>query len=851
MFVKRFFVFIYCFFSFLQIASSYNSMMEFETKSTISGGIGYLGNVDNCFSSGKALFPWEVGDLNNTCIPTVLGKDSANTCSNASHGSWSFVSTAGRAAVYMSMMGSFPIGSIIALIAIGIEYIIMIDICTNAYIVAPHEYINFKFEEKYGNKQYIDCKEMGAGGDAGGGPDGVVVYNDAPKAFNAIDVPFFYHCNPRFDPIQGAELGGTDADEEMISRTWGYMGGASAYCIPPGDEIGKIAEQQKLVGKVVVHYINGWDRFWGSDRTRCNKGGSGKPTREEFVLTPGQNPLYYKAPAHYHPYYTFGSGKVQLCVATPYTLLPIKVGCTYVPPPNDELELDDFIKDYLSGTRCFYFISGREDLRSLGKAIDEANPASANPPGHIRAVSGFLRSDLHITSTIIGCIQDLLIKVFINKDPNISAGGGGQSFFQIVQEKLKQIVYAILVLYIALVGIKIMSSAEMPKKSELIMYIIKFALVLYFGVGDAWYSMDGGKRTGLYPAILNGSQEITDLFMSAQNDNDPAKYCNFEINGRNIFSEVEIPVSSMNGLKNTIGFQDVIKMTTWDLIDCKVANYLNLGSCKYTMSGMIGAWIITASFLLGISGFLLSIVSFIYCFMFLLIIFKFVHIFIMSMFVITILVLLSPILFCFGLFEFTKGIAQKTITMIIGYMLYPALLMAFVALMLSTFDYVFYGDLDLTAHGGDIKAACDGNNSMFCKTYDAASTDPCSYSAGGLAAKLTTTLNLGPLGEYTILKDEYRKPYFDAVLQLMLFAFLFYLFSESVSSFIAILVGVQDLGGMARGGNALGAIGSGMASAGKFAMSAGTSAGKGIMNKIKSGGGSKGGGSNADKMKRQ
>ncbi|WHQ46724.1 MAG: hypothetical protein MTP17_04490 [Candidatus Midichloria sp.] len=61
-------------------------------------------------------------------------------------------------------------------------------------------------------------------------------------------------------------------------------------------------------------------------------------------------------------------------------------------------------------------------------------------------VKDFLSSDMYIINTVIGCIQNLLIKAFIeHSGVNVN---GQKPFFQIVQEHLKQIVYVALVLYV-------------------------------------------------------------------------------------------------------------------------------------------------------------------------------------------------------------------------------------------------------------------------------------------------------------------------------------------------------------------------------------------------------------------
>ncbi|MDJ1257025.1 MAG: hypothetical protein MRQ12_06050, partial [Candidatus Midichloria mitochondrii] len=81
-------------------------------------------------------------------------------------------------------------------------------------------------------------------------------------------------------------------------------------------------------------------------------------------------------------------------------------------------------------------------------------------------------------------------------------------------------------------------------------------------------------------------------------DNDPIGFCQYQLEGFNLFGEREIPVSAViqstgtegassgyilnQTLQPTMGFKDKVKITVWDLIDCKLLNYLNLGSCKYT-----------------------------------------------------------------------------------------------------------------------------------------------------------------------------------------------------------------------------------------------------------------------------
>lgn len=788
---------------------SFNSMLEFEGASTDDKMFSYLGSLNNCFTTGKVMYVWEYADLNNVCIPTILKKSgNQSSCkdgSNSSTGSWTLVASAGRFVVYMTMLQQFPVGTILAFLAVGIEYIIMVDICTNAYIVKPSEWMNIQEEA-------MDCERQGKE---------VVNISKSPNRVEDMDIPFFFHCDPYYDPVTGADLTKSTKpeDAELISRTWGYMGAASPYCIGRAGQIIKKKPEtyNKMVGKVAVQYISGWRRLWhGKKVEECGR------TRRQWVggmegFRAGDDK--YKMPAHYHGYYTYdrSDGKIKLCVATPWTLLPIKVGCTYVPPPSEDTDLDMFIKDYLAGTRCYYFLIGRTDLYSLGKNIEKQTGSGAP----YESMVGFLQSDLHVISTVVGCIQDLLYKVFL--DPSKTTGEN-ISFFVTIQKRLKQVVLIVLVLYVSMVGIKIMSSPQPPPRHEWVMYVMKFALVLYFATGNAWYDDDNGKKSSIYGALINGAQEIANFFMAAQNANDPVGLCAYTYpgqtavagellqNGQKVYGagrpsfceggrpgNLEATIlagKTTNGCPDT----DYVYITMWDLIDCKIINYFNMGTCKYTLSGLVGMWMFGA-ILSGMTGFLLFIVSFIYCYMLLKVIFQFTHIFILSLFIITVLVLLSPIMVCFALFEFTKSIFQKWMSMLIGYVLYPAMLFAFVALMLATFDSVFYGEKPKS--GEDMTTYCQRpeQNSVYCTTAkvlpkDAANkpVNSCSVSLGQIGNTFTSTLNLGPLGKVTIIKGDIADQFLQPMIQLMLFAFLFYLFMNSITSFMAILTGVQNLG---------------------------------------------------------
>ncbi|MSO14099.1 type IV secretion system protein [Rickettsiales endosymbiont of Trichoplax sp. H2] len=694
---------------------SFDTMIDYENKTR--DGSAWFSHIDNCFSSGKAVFQLSVGDFNNVSIPHYLKAN--NTIKQGSRAGWSELATIGRAILYMDMLLSFSPASIFALVAIGVEYLVMLDICTNAFIIAPHEYANLALgyecepKDSDGNVKFVQGK------------------NPLPP-LTAVDVPFFYHCDPKYEPGLKRNLIETDDDyREKLDNTYGYMLEASPYCTNQYGQLVIPNPTKKLTfkdvpsnmptdikalsdGHVLVYHTSTWERIFGqngdwtdafefllhgfaSQHDSCT---FKKDLGTLFDIT-GESDAqgFFRLIG----YYRFNStiGKVQLCVGAPYTLFPVRVGCTYVPPPVNLVDVPNLAVG--EGTRCEYFSNGRTDLKTLGLAMNSGILGEDTGNGNKKSVSNFLMSDMHITSTTVGCILDLLERVFINPDHKTG-------FFPEIQKNLKRIVLAAVTLYLCLTGIKIMNSGGNLKRSDYLMFAIKLALVLYFALGNAWFSVDkNGKKVGIYYGITDGAQQIASYFMESQNMADPLGHCTYDYNNRNILSQRNIPITG--DMKSTVGANGYITMTVWDLIDCRLINYLNMGTCNYSFAGLIAIWSITALILVSGIGFVLMIAMFVYSYMLLKILFKFVHIFILSMFSITILVAVSPIMITFALFDFTKGIYEAWFKMLLGYAIYPGLHFAFLALMLATFDNIYFGDLKLDSTSQSIFEQCKSKGS--------------------------------------------------------------------------------------------------------------------------------------------
>ncbi|WHQ46725.1 MAG: hypothetical protein MTP17_04495 [Candidatus Midichloria sp.] len=64
------------------------------------------------------------------------------------------------------------------------------------------------------SKDGVQCEERGSN----------LVLNINPNALTAVDIPFYYHCDPFYDLDTGTTLkSGMEEDETLISRTWGNI----------------------------------------------------------------------------------------------------------------------------------------------------------------------------------------------------------------------------------------------------------------------------------------------------------------------------------------------------------------------------------------------------------------------------------------------------------------------------------------------------------------------------------------------------------------------------------------------------------------------------------------------------
>lgn len=786
-------------------ANAFDSMIEYENYSKEKAGFDYVGHVfdnyDLCKDKDKIIWPWDWGDLTNTYIPLYQGEET-NANPEATGGIISEVLIAAtvRLATYVGLIAAgFASGGITVLVAAllaGGEIVVMLDICNNAYVIQPHEFVNRDILN-------LKCQKVGEGDYNFKSADldsikSIPILRDNLSAlsangkdivpFTASDIPFYYTCDPAYDYETQKGL----TNESRMGHNYGYVGKGSPLCQGVLKDV--IAANPKFhskIGTIAFEYVAGYAKMLPGRKygEPCN----GNDKTETMFLKAGESKFNFYS---WYAYYRMApmSGKIQICVAAPHTLLPIRVGCSQIAPPSESEAVSAFARDYLSKSRCTYFIEGRRDLFALADAL-APNDSSGRNKDYIK---GFLKSELHLSSTMVGCMQDLLYRIFWNDGRGYELGQ--KSFFERVRNGLRGIVLAVLTLYVAIIGIRFMIDPELThNRGEIMMLVLKFALVTYFAVGNPWYSFQGDNKSGLLTLFMEAPSQITNIIVRAYEQNDPIGFCSYKMGDKELFSEEEVDQSMLRGaVENTYGFKGV-KMSVWDLVDCKIANYLNFGTCQYTLSGFITFLFSgpTAVFSGGL-GIALAIVSFLYLFLLLLIVFRFVHLFILSLFMITIFIFTSPIFILFALFQVTFPIFKQWFVMLLGYMLYPAFNFLFIIFMLATLDMVNYGNLmENTPEGtrptiDSVRALCAKakDPSAFCITVDMLGLDnPCRGTPAAITEKYFTKWEL--LGmNFWLLKAEIVNIYFQHLVKLALFALLFYTLLGAMVDFMAVVLGI-------------------------------------------------------------
>jgi type IV secretion system protein VirB6 len=343
---------------------------------------------------------------------------------------------------------------------------------------------------------------------------------------------------------------------------------------------------------------------------------------------------------------------------------------------------------------------------------------------------------ISLTGRVVTCVRNTLDVMFDERclEKNILKN---------LQAQLKNAVYAALMLYMVLLGIKVTTSGKPPTKQEVFTAILKFGFVLYFTIGS-----------GLNEIVYQGGRAAMSSLSNFLVQASTGKICYFSGYDR--------------------GYE---YLAMWDTIDCRIGQYLFVGLTK-AVSGFVASALgvftliipllfslqIMLGFFLIIFGiFIISIAA------------SIVHFFLLAMIGLALMTYFGVIFVPMILFSFTQQFFKNWWTMTLSFVLQPVVMSAFIAFPFLVFDYVMYADCDF-AQDGKIWLIKKGFQSSACmeslgyKLSDIFASDSPTKIIRGLFfdfAVVNVTRAWGSFGELSV-----------ALLKTLFFCYLFMLFAE-------------------------------------------------------------------------
>lgn len=352
------------------------------------------------------------------------------------------------------------------------------------------------------------------------------------------------------------------------------------------------------------------------------------------------------------------------------------IGCKYIKEPFPKSIFEKFGENesYQGENGCDSIYSCSQQARRFSQAI------------------------VPITSPIITCIRDMLVRMVVSKDlcdpSNVNSntsenlakalanGIRNGSMINDFQQKMHGFVTSLLTIYVFFFGVKVaIGGNQNMTPAQFINFIIKVLLVTYFSIG---INMDksgvaarfDGMTQLVFPFMLTGVTEIASWFITS---------------------------STLNGLcefpKEIYDTQAPTNMSLWDQIDCRLAYYIGYdGLMQAIMSGSNDpvqndippyVFFLVPSIIMGNVPLAIMIIS--YPIMIISFVAYSVCLFCSALVYITILGMLAPIFIPMVLFEQTKTYFTNWWQTMVSMILQPAIAITFLSLMFAVYDRAFYG----------------------------------------------------------------------------------------------------------------------------------------------------------------
>jgi type IV secretory pathway VirB6-like protein len=330
---------------------------------------------------------------------------------------------------------------------------------------------------------------------------------------------------------------------------------------------------------------------------------------------------------------------------------------------------------------------------------DSQNETAFNDNGFI------LGSQRHFSAPIAQCVKETLENLFYNRaghsscanineypssdgscpsgrytqDGNFSYKKGNTvkdtSFFGMIQNNMQNLVKLTITMSIMFYGMNILvGKNSIGNKKDILTYIFKIAMVLYFATGDAW-------QTSFFKGVYGAGAEFSRMVFKIGLDSNTLKQdgCQF---GTYILANG----TSYNSGKNYPAGKEYLAL--WDTLDCKIMRYLGYGP-EASVANI--ASLIFAAFFTGPPGFYFAISVFLIAFFFIAATIRALHIFLSACMSIIIFVFVSPLIIPLCLFKKTENIFKGWLTNLISFCFQPIILFAYIAIFCTIIDKTMIG----------------------------------------------------------------------------------------------------------------------------------------------------------------
>ncbi|MFT5702838.1 MAG: type IV secretory pathway VirB6-like protein [Rickettsiales bacterium] len=335
----------------------------------------------------------------------------------------------------------------------------------------------------------------------------------------------------------------------------------------------------------------------------------------------------------------------------------------------------------------------------------------------------------HFTAPIAQCVRETLENVFYNIAGHSKCSTFGEfpnkegvcftnsykykegnlvskePLFYKIQEYVKDLIKIVLSISIMLQGFKILLTGEVTKRKDLVIYVAKIGLVLFFATGSAW-------QTFFFDGVYNASSTLSTTVMNISTSSDVKHQdgCQF---GKISFSDG----TSEYRVKYPDGKQ---YLAIFDTFDCKIARYLGLGPSATVASIVLLIIPALISPAVGGIGIFFAVLTAAFGIIMIVAAIRILHVFLVSAFLILLLVYISPITIVCILFEKTKAVFNRWLNSLIGYSIQPIILFAYIGIFITIFETLVTGSATFTGTSPQKEIVCDkicvdinGNESLY------------------------------------------------------------------------------------------------------------------------------------------